>query len=132
MNLLLPLLPAKVRPYAKTVLAALGTILTAVAVLVPEVPTWVTLVLSALTALGVYVQPNAAASKAQAVADAVSTLAADAAAKIPALAPVLPLVAPEVAKITTALTGSTDPVAVPPVTPVVAAPPAPAPTTPTA
>ena len=115
MNLLLPLLPAKVRPYAKAVLAALGTVLTAVALVVPNDPAWVTVVLSALTALGVYVQPNGA-SKASVVAtvtNVVDKAITDAASQVPALAPVIPLVVPEVAKITTTLTGTTDPTAVP-------------------
>ena len=59
MNLILPLLPVAWQPYAKSILAFIGTLLTFVALVIPNVPTWVTLALSALTALGVYTQPNA-------------------------------------------------------------------------
>jgi hypothetical protein len=54
---ILSLLPAKARPYAKTVIATLGTILATVSLSV-DLPDWVAVVLSVLTALGVYAQPN--------------------------------------------------------------------------
>ena len=57
-NLLLPLLPAKWRPYAKSVLAALGAILTAVS-LYADAPDWVAGAIGIGTALGVWAQPNA-------------------------------------------------------------------------
>ncbi|WMI33350.1 hypothetical protein SEA_PROVOLONE_29 [Streptomyces phage Provolone] len=56
-NLLLPLLPAKARPYAKAVLALLGTV-ASVAVLVAADNQYVAAGVQILTALGVYAQPN--------------------------------------------------------------------------
>jgi hypothetical protein len=52
------LLPSAWRPYAKTVVASLGLILSALAVALPDVPEWVPVGVSLLTALGVYAQPN--------------------------------------------------------------------------
>ena len=59
MNLLLPLLPESWRPYAKSVLAALGAVAVALTASLPAVPSWWPIVISVLTALGVYAQPNA-------------------------------------------------------------------------
>ncbi|WLW38505.1 hypothetical protein [Streptomyces phage Vanseggelen] len=56
-NLLLPLLPAKARPYAKAILALLGTV-ASVAVLVAGDNQYVAAGVQILTALGVYAQPN--------------------------------------------------------------------------
>ncbi|WJN63438.1 hypothetical protein [Streptomyces phage phiScoe56] len=56
-NLLLPLLPAKARPYAKAILALLGTV-ASVAVLVAADNQYVAAGVQILTALGVYAQPN--------------------------------------------------------------------------
>ena len=95
MNMLLPLLPAKARPYAKAWLAALGTILSVASILIPADPKWVTVGISALTALGVYAQPNATAVKiAQdiaAVKDAATPVVADVTAQVDAVIHPLPL-----------------------------------------
>uniref|UniRef100_A0AAU7GZN6 Holin n=1 Tax=Streptomyces phage Kamino TaxID=3158857 RepID=A0AAU7GZN6_9CAUD len=56
-NLLLPLLPVKARPYAKAILALLGTV-ASVAVLVAADNQYVAAGVQILTALGVYAQPN--------------------------------------------------------------------------
>ncbi|GAA0967369.1 DUF7439 family protein [Actinocorallia libanotica] len=56
-SLILPLLPAKLRPKAKAVVAAVGA-LAGVAVLVAGDQPEVAVVINALTALGVYAQPN--------------------------------------------------------------------------
>ncbi|WP_144722250.1 hypothetical protein [Cellulosimicrobium sp. TH-20] len=58
MNVILALLPAPWRPYAKTVVAALALILGALVVALPAVPDWLTIVTSFLGALGVYAVPN--------------------------------------------------------------------------
>ncbi|QTE30814.1 DUF7439 family protein [Pengzhenrongella sicca] len=58
MHNLLALLPAAWRPYAKAVVAAVGTVLATISVVVPTVPSWVTAVVSALTTLGVFAQTN--------------------------------------------------------------------------
>jgi hypothetical protein len=55
--LLLPLLPTKARPYAKAILALLGTA-ASIATLVYADDPRVAAVVQALTALGVYAQPN--------------------------------------------------------------------------
>ena len=60
MSLLLPILPASWRPYAKAILAALGAVVAALILALPAVPDWLTVASSILTALGVYAQPNAA------------------------------------------------------------------------
>lgn len=52
------LLPTRWRPHAKTVVAAVGLILGAVIVAVPQVPTWLVLVTKVLTLLGVHTTPN--------------------------------------------------------------------------
>lgn len=56
-TLLLPLLPAKLRPYAKTVLAVLGTVVSALALTYGDNVIVATAV-QVLTVLGVYAQPN--------------------------------------------------------------------------
>jgi hypothetical protein len=48
------LLPAAWRPYAKTVVAVLGTVLSVLALSLPQVPAWVPITLNVLTALGVW------------------------------------------------------------------------------
>ncbi|QDP44232.1 hypothetical protein KGG70_gp52 [Streptomyces phage Celia] len=58
MDLLLPLLPAKLQPYAKFVVALVGAVATVVAATYGDNPT-VASVISVLTALGVLAQPNA-------------------------------------------------------------------------
>jgi len=58
MNLILPLLPVAWQPYAKSLLAALGAILVTLTVTLPSVPSWSTVGVAVLTALGVYAQPN--------------------------------------------------------------------------
>jgi hypothetical protein len=55
--LLLPLLPTKARPYAKAILALLGTAVSIATLLYADDPR-VAAVTQALTALGVYAQPN--------------------------------------------------------------------------
>ena len=52
------LLPAKVQPYAKTIVAVLGVIVGTVVDSLDEVPPWLTLAVAILTALGVYAAPN--------------------------------------------------------------------------
>ncbi|WP_454051458.1 DUF7439 family protein [Cellulomonas sp. Marseille-Q8402] len=52
------LLPAAWRPYAKTVVAALGTVLSVLAVTLTAVPPWVAVATNLLTALGVWGVPN--------------------------------------------------------------------------
>ncbi|AFV51349.1 hypothetical protein FDG66_gp29 [Streptomyces phage phiCAM] len=55
--LLLPLLPAKARPYAKAILALLGTLASVATLLYADDPR-VAAGVQILTALGVYAQPN--------------------------------------------------------------------------
>lgn len=57
MSLLLPLLPTKVRPYAKAVIALLGTLASIATLLYADDPR-VAAIVQGLTALGVYAQPN--------------------------------------------------------------------------
>lgn len=57
MNLLLPLLPAKARPYAKSLIALLGTAAAVATLLYADDPR-VAAIVQGLTALGVYAQPN--------------------------------------------------------------------------
>jgi uncharacterized membrane protein len=56
-TLLLPLLPTKARPYAKAILAMLGTIASVATLLYADDPR-VAAGVQILTALGVYAQPN--------------------------------------------------------------------------
>ncbi|WJN62651.1 hypothetical protein [Streptomyces phage phiScoe10] len=56
-TLLLPLLPAKARPYAKAILALLGTVASVATLLYADDPR-VAAGVQILTALGVYAQPN--------------------------------------------------------------------------
>lgn len=56
-SLLLPLLPTKVRPYAKAVIALLGTLASIATLLYADDPR-VAAIVQGLTALGVYAQPN--------------------------------------------------------------------------
>ena len=56
--ILFALLPASWRPYAKAVVAALGTVLQVAAVTIPGVPAWVSIAVAFMTALGVLSQPN--------------------------------------------------------------------------
>lgn len=60
MEAIIALLPAAWRPYAKSVAAALGTLVSVLAVVMPaaDAPRWVAVVISAATALGVYAVPN--------------------------------------------------------------------------
>lgn len=65
---LLPLLPEKLRPYAKAVMAALPAFVYLLTVLSNEiaemglvVPDWLALVVAALTAVAVYEVPNGSA-----------------------------------------------------------------------
>jgi hypothetical protein len=51
-------LPVGVRPYAKAVVAVIGVILTALVTNLDEVPQWLSVLVSILTALGVYATPN--------------------------------------------------------------------------
>jgi len=59
MTLLLSVLPESWRPYAKTWLAVIGAIAVTLTIALPSVPSWWAVVVSVLTALGVYAQPNA-------------------------------------------------------------------------
>ncbi|QZN86600.1 hypothetical protein [Cellulomonas sp. C5510] len=52
------LLPPSWRPYAKTVVAVVGTVLSVLAVGLPAVPPWVVVATNVLTALGVWGVPN--------------------------------------------------------------------------
>lgn len=61
--ILFALLPEAWQPYAKSVVAAIGLILSAVAVAIPNAPDWVSVAIAFLTALGVYAQPNAEAPR---------------------------------------------------------------------
>lgn len=45
--------------YAKTIAALVGAVLTSVIVTLPEVPVWLAVVSSIVTAIAVYVIPNA-------------------------------------------------------------------------
>ena len=54
---LVTLLPASWRPKVKAIVAAIGTILTVVVVAVPVLPKWASVVVAALTALGIYATP---------------------------------------------------------------------------
>ncbi|APC43270.1 hypothetical protein Joe_30 [Streptomyces phage Joe] len=56
-TLLLPLLPTKARPYAKAILALLGTACSIATLLYADDPR-VAAIVQGLTALGVYAQPN--------------------------------------------------------------------------
>jgi hypothetical protein len=56
-SLLLPLLPTKARPYAKAVIAFLGTAASIATLLYADDPR-VAAIVQGLTALGVYAQPN--------------------------------------------------------------------------
>ncbi|WJN63043.1 hypothetical protein [Streptomyces phage phiScoe3] len=56
-TLLLPLLPTKARPYAKAILALLGTVASVATLLYADDPR-VAAIVQGLTALGVYAQPN--------------------------------------------------------------------------
>lgn len=60
--ILFALLPASARPYAKAIVAAIGLVLSTAAAVIPGCPSWVTVVVAFLTALGVYAQPNADAN----------------------------------------------------------------------
>lgn len=53
------LLPAAWQPYAKAWVAATGGTATAVVTAWPAAPEWLAVVASALTAVGVYLTPNA-------------------------------------------------------------------------
>ena len=86
----------------------------------PHLPAWATRLVLGSSRAPSYASVVAAVSPT--VTNVLNVLTADAVAKVPALAPVIPLVAPEVAKITTTLTGSTDPTAVPPAATVTPAP----------
>jgi hypothetical protein len=57
--ILYSLLPPSWRPYAKTAVAAVGTVLSALALTLPAVPAWVPVATNVLTALGVWGVPNA-------------------------------------------------------------------------
>ena len=59
MSLLLSVLPVSWRPYAKAWLAVIGAVAVTLTIVLPAVPSWWSIVVSVLTALGVYVQPNA-------------------------------------------------------------------------
>ncbi|WJN63204.1 hypothetical protein [Streptomyces phage phiScoe45] len=56
-TLLLPLLPTKARPYAKALIALLGTLASVATLLYADDPR-VAAIVQGLTALGVYAQPN--------------------------------------------------------------------------
>ncbi|WJN63281.1 hypothetical protein [Streptomyces phage phiScoe54] len=56
-TLLLPLLPTRVRPYAKALVALLGTLASVATLLYADDPR-VAAAVQVLTALGVYAQPN--------------------------------------------------------------------------
>ncbi|MEU6056995.1 hypothetical protein [Streptomyces sp. NPDC047097] len=58
MTLILPLLPARVRPYAKAAVVTVGTLAGLASFYLADEPK-VAVVVHVLTALGVYVQPNA-------------------------------------------------------------------------
>jgi len=60
--ILFSLIPESWRPYAKTVVASIGLVLSAIVVAVPSAPDWAPVALAFLTALGVYAQPNADAN----------------------------------------------------------------------
>lgn len=49
----------KLFEYAKAIAALLGAVLTSVIVTLPEVPLWLAIVSAAVTAVAVYVVPNA-------------------------------------------------------------------------
>ena len=57
MNPLLSLLPPAARPYAKSVIAALGLVLSVLAVVTPAA-SWLPVVIQIATVLGVYGVPN--------------------------------------------------------------------------
>jgi len=73
MSLLLSVLPESWRPYAKTWLAVIGAVAVTLTIVLPEVPSWWTIVVSVLTALGVYAQPNAEADPGNAVQTVIPT-----------------------------------------------------------
>lgn len=50
-------LPVAWRPRAKAVIAALGALAVTLSVVLPDAPRWLTVLLAALTALGVYQTP---------------------------------------------------------------------------
>jgi ABC-type uncharacterized transport system permease subunit len=58
------LLPVKVQPYAKTIVAVLGVVVGAVVSSLDSVPSWLNVVVAVLTALGVYAVPNKILGKA--------------------------------------------------------------------
>lgn len=55
------IIPAPLQPYAKLVMALAGAIVTTLLAAFPEPPRWLTIVSALVTALAVYVVPNAAA-----------------------------------------------------------------------
>ena len=55
---LVSLLPVKVQPYAKTIVAVLGVVVGAVVSSLDSTPAWLNVVVAVLTALGVYAVPN--------------------------------------------------------------------------
>jgi len=63
MDLIVPLLPAGARPYAKAILAAVGIVVSVLSVTLTDVP-WLPIVVQVLTALGVFAVPNTATNTA--------------------------------------------------------------------
>ena len=57
------IIPAPLQPYAKLVMALAGAIVTTLLAAFPEPPRWLTIVSALVTALAVYVVPNATASE---------------------------------------------------------------------
>lgn len=58
MDAIVNLLPKAWQPYAKSVVASLGTIISLLVVVLPDAPKWLSIVVAAATALGVYGVPN--------------------------------------------------------------------------
>ena len=57
------IIPAPLRPYAKTVIGLLGAIVTTLLISLPQPPHWLGIVSSVLTAAGVYLFPNEPATQ---------------------------------------------------------------------
>ena len=58
MDAVVSLLPVSVRPYAKSVVAIIGIVLTVLVENLDPTPQWLSVVISVLIALGVYATPN--------------------------------------------------------------------------
>lgn len=58
-------IPANLQPYAKFVVGILGAIVTTLLEVLPQPPDWLVIVSSVLTAVAVYVVPNASTKPAR-------------------------------------------------------------------